>query len=199
MEKVIVSAITGGVDYIKEQPSGKYILFTDGEPKSKTWEVRKAYDRFKDPRMNAKIHKVLLHQFVKADYSLWIDGTLTLKVEPEVLFKKLKKDIAFISVKLNGNKPLDVLKQAKRKDDGLIDKQLEKYKDFKYPYVAWGGCIIRKHTEECNQLCEKWWSEICTGTTRDQISLPYVFRDKAQIIEDNWQEYFKFTHHERCN
>jgi hypothetical protein len=53
-----------------------------------------------------------------------------------------------------------------------------------------------------NALNEKWWAEICRGSSRDQISFPYVYRDKVNYLDtvdpfDN--KYFTRKGHVKSN
>ena len=41
---------------------------------------------------------------------------------------------------------------------------------------------VEKKTEQIKKLNEQWWSEICSGSRRDQISFPVVFEGVVRYI-----------------
>jgi hypothetical protein len=84
----VVTAITNGKDKLLDQPQFKdvqYIAFLDPNdlpvyrPK---WELRQSCNKFSDPVMNAKIHKILTHKYVDSEYIVWMDGKRTWKRHP---------------------------------------------------------------------------------------------------------------------
>jgi len=59
----------------------------------------------------------------------------------------------------------------------LIRKQIQKYKAEGYPEnngLHEGTVILRRHTEDIKRFDEAVWAEICSGSTRDQLSLNYI-------------------------
>jgi hypothetical protein len=130
---IIYTAITGHKTTLKEnqnKENAKLVAFT--KLKSHTWEVREPLNIFIDPNRNAKIHKVLAHQFLDCEYSLWIDGSITLLVPLQnlineylkdsdiALFKHYKRDCIYDEA--------EVCKKMKLDYPEIIDKQMEKYK-----------------------------------------------------------------------
>lgn len=159
-------------------------------------------DMFVSPRMNAKIFKILPHLFMKDEYSVWVDGNIYPK----------KTEEEYVS--LLGDNDIAVLKHPERdcvyeeagfckikgKDTAEhIDPQVQRYRQAGYPannglYAC--GFIIRRHTEEMKRLCERWWAEICTGSSRDQISFPVVFKDITVIEKSPWgNDLFEYRNH----
>jgi hypothetical protein len=41
------------------------------------------YKQFTDPRRNSRIHKILIHKYSDADYTIWIDANIRLIKSPE--------------------------------------------------------------------------------------------------------------------
>jgi len=147
------------------------------------------YDRFKSNRMNAKIYKVLPHLFFDADYSIWIDCNIFLKISPSELIDMLRdKEIAVIRHP-NNNCIYDEAKiviKAKLDDPETVNEQIDRYKNNGYKKdqgMGMCGLIVRKHTDRIARLNEKWWSEICRGSSRDQISFNYVFNPSISYID----------------
>lgn len=143
-------------------------------------KVFKEYSRFFDPRLNAKIYKILPHLFMDCEYSVWLDGNMY----------PLKEEKEYIAL-LGGN-DIAVFKHPERnttKEEAdfcvLKEKDLkENIKDYPASKLYSCGFIIRRHTDKIKQLCEKWWAEICTGSVRDQISFGYVFKDEPITVID---------------
>jgi hypothetical protein len=184
----IYTAITGG----KDQPRDDIKCFTD-------------YDKFVKPVMNAKIYKILSHQFIDADISIWVDGNIKLLIPKEQLVKEWLGDADMAVWKHFGR---DCIYEEAAAAKGLfeenvvkedIDKQIEHYRKIGFPqHAGMGECnvIIRRHTPEVIAFNNAWWSEICRWSQRDQLSFPVVLKDlKVNFIEGNvrnhqWFEYF---------
>tara|TARA_B110000008_G_scaffold278548_1_gene322711 strand:- start:935 stop:1555 length:621 start_codon:yes stop_codon:yes gene_type:complete len=174
MEKIqVYTAITGNFD--NEIPDDK-IIFRD-------------YGEFKSPRLNAKIYKLLPHLFMDCEYSLWIDGNVKLNCKPEVLFKLMGDKDILVFKNPNGDclyEEADRCIEHDLDNRSLIKKQVSRYKDSGYATNSGlGACriILRKHTPLINSLNSQWWSEVCAGSFRDEISFPYVYRDNVRYIE----------------
>ncbi len=130
--------------------------------------------------MGAKIYKVLPHVFLDTEWSIWIDGNITLKISPEELVAMVKGDIGVFphpwrkTLFEEGNYCIE----NKIGETDIIRKQLQRYANAKETMgeLAMCGILVRKHTPEMKQLCEGWWEEIKRGSVRDQISFPYIFK-----------------------
>lgn len=44
--------------------------------------------------------------------------------------------------------------------------------------------------EITQRLNEQWWSEICRGSFRDQLSFPYTLGKVSKYIETEWERPF---------
>jgi glycosyltransferase involved in cell wall biosynthesis len=183
----VVTAITGGRDELKEQPQYpgvQYVAFTDEDLKDEQWEVRKACDKFREPVMNAKIHKILTHKYVDTPYILWMDGTLTLKQDPHELVKLMgDKDYAFF--KHPGRDSIydeaEACVRLNKGDVNEIGEQIKEYAKQGFPEktrLCEMTAFIRKNNASANEMFEAWWVEICRYSNRDQISFPVVFENK---------------------
>jgi len=167
------NAITGG----KDAPRDDIKVFTE-------------YDKFLEPRRNARFYKALSHLFIEDEYSLWTDGNIKLKVSEEE-FIKLMGDYDVMA--FNHPYDRDCLYQEAEECiklgldyPELIEEQVARYKKegFKEHQGLWHTCtILRRHTPEVKRLNEKWWAEICRGSLRDQISFPYAFAGKVKTLE----------------
>lgn len=166
------------------------------------------YDEFKRPVMNAKIYKVLAHQYIKADISIWVDGNVFPQItEKELINKYLKDADMFVFTHYERDcvyKEAEAAKGFGMEAWPYIDKHVEFYKSINYPahnglYDC--GFIIRRHNKKTEAFNNAWWSEICRHSNRDQLSFPYVLEKfpklklrtgKGNIRED---KDFKYVPH----
>lgn len=168
----VYSAICGG----KDKPRNDGILCFS------------AYDRFKDPRLNAKIYKVLSHHFVDAEYSIWIDGNVRLLVKPELLVEMMgaSSDCAVFRhcERHNIFQEADFVIEKGKDDARIVREQISAYKKIKFDAQNLGMCflIIRRHTSEIKKRNERWWSDICRYSVRDQISFPVAFEGAVRYL-----------------
>ena len=179
--KIIYTAITGGKGILKDnqnKENARLVAFT--ELKSQSWEIRKPLNIFVDPNRNAKIYKVLPQQFLDCEYSLWIDASITLLVPLQNLIDRFLRDSDIAMFKhYKRNCIYDeakVCRKMKLDDPEIIDRQMEKYKKEGYPAkngLNEGTIILRRHTKKIEEFNNLWWSEISSGSRRDQLSLNY--------------------------
>ena len=193
--KVVYTSITGGKDnLIENQAEGKFIAFTDA--KSKKWETKPPFNKFKDERRNSRVPKLLAHQFIDAEYSLWIDGNIRLLKPMEELLHYLDNhDIAMFKHPSRDCLYDEALVCAKYRfdDPEVIIEQVKKYEEEgfgKNRGLCEGGFILRRHTPKVEAFNNYWWSEYCRHSCRDQISIFYAL-DKAglepNMIDEQYQ------------
>lgn len=177
----VITSITGGKDKLREDQvigNAKFVAYLDEPQESKTWEVRPAYDRFKDPRRNSRIHKIMIHKYVESKYTIWIDGSLRLLVTPESLIEKYMKGYDMAIFHHPNRKCIydEAMKCAKLKldDPEVIIEQAKWYEDHEYAKqkgLCEGGFIIRKNTQKVRDFNEAWWADYTRFSRRDQLSL----------------------------
>jgi glycosyltransferase involved in cell wall biosynthesis len=182
-EIAVVTAITGDKDDLIEQTSYQgveYIAFTD--QKSSQWKTRKPCDKFKEPVMNAKIHKILTHKYTDLPYIVWMDGNCKLKQDPHELIKLMgDEDFAFFTHPGRDciYDEADTCVQLKKGNPKELAEQIREYA--KQEHAPHSGlceltCFIRKNNPKSNLEFEKWWAEICRYSNRDQVSFPLIFK-----------------------
>jgi len=72
----VLTCITGNKDKLIDeqfQDGSIFVAFTDKLQMSNTWTVKKAPNLFKDNRRNSRLPKILTHQYIDSEYSLYID------------------------------------------------------------------------------------------------------------------------------
>ena len=195
----VVTSITGGKDgLLDKQNKGKatFRSFVDETQYGKTWEIDKAYDKFKDNRRNSRIHKMLIHQYVDTEYSIWIDGNIVLLKSPEELIKTYLKDHDIAVFKHPTRDCLydEAIECAKKglDDPEVIIEQVKKYEDegyAKHKGLAECSVILRRHTPKVEAFNNAWWSEYCKHSKRDQISFMYAL-DKVGLRVNLINEHF---------
>ena len=170
-------------------------------------------DKFKLDVMNSKIYKILSHKyFPEHDNSIWIDANINLKVDIKVLLDEFLKDadIALFHAPFSDciYKRVEAIKtRLHSKYHKILDEQILTYKKDGFP-AEYGmgqcGMIIRKNNDIVSEFNERWWSEICRYTNRDQVSFPYVWwkmkdRIKIKLIKGQGNvrshPYFTYTPH----
>lgn len=145
--------------------------------------------RFNSTRMIARIPKCLPHLLLdlhKWDACLWIDSNISFKKGYD--FKKLYHEY-FENIKHCG-----VFAHTNR---STINEEIAAVNHFKREYpslsalhqdrigrLAWTGILYRKFTPEIIAANNRWWSEITTKSSRDQLSFPYCFEGLIEYIEN---------------
>ena len=154
----------------------------------------------KDPKKSSLFYKSLTPDFDKYDYSIWMDGNTTLKVDPEYLIDKYLKN-ASIAVLRHPDRDC-IYEEAKTcqklKLDSIrtIEEQMTRYREAKYPENNGLSCttyILRRHTGRVKEFNEKWWAEICKGSRRDQLSFDYALWELG--IKPKWFDVYHFDSH----
>lgn len=196
MKITVITAISNGNDELQDdfpKSDAKYVAFLDEKSMieavgNELWEIKSCCDKFEEMRRNAKIHKIVPHWFIDTDISIWLDGNITLNITPEELVKLWLKDSDIAVCKhferICLYEEAEVCKTFQLDNPVLINKQMKRYRNAGYPEnngMAECGIIIRRHTDKINKLNEKWWEEICNGSSRDQLSFSYVFKEYKKI------------------
>lgn len=186
---VIYSAITGGYDEVKEpeyiNPYLDYILFTDNpNVKSAVWKVKliSKEEGLDEVRMARKI-KILGHQYLTDyDFSIWVDGKLSIKSDlyDFVLKNRRKEPLLCFSHYINDciYQEKELCHGLKKDDPHIMDVQIEKYRKEGYPEhngLIDSGILVRElKNERVINLMEAWWQEVLHGSKRDQLSFNYA-------------------------
>lgn len=198
----VITSICGDKDHlIENQNKGNAIFtcYTDADIKSETWNIKKAYDKFKDPRRNSRIAKIMPHKYSNADIIITIDGNMRLLITPEELVVKYLGDYDMVAFKHGSRNCIydEAMEVAKLglDDVELIIEQAKHYEDdgfVKQKGLVQGGIIIRRNTKKVQDFNEYWWADYCRYSRRDQLSLMPAI-DKAgvrlKIINEGWMLY----------
>lgn len=191
----VYSSICGRID----KPRQDIAVFSD-----------KKSDNFRLPVMNAKIYKVLAHKYIDSNMSVYMDGNIFPNVHSSKMVAELLQgaDMAVFRHPWR-NCLYQELEHAQARVlpeyKPLMDQQVARYRKEGMPVnfgLAECGMIIRRHNAATEEFNERWWSEICRYTNRDQMSFPYVLwkmKDRIMVnfIPGNVRQhaYFKYVPH----
>jgi hypothetical protein len=164
-----------------------------------------------DNRRMARQYKILSHQYINEEYSLWIDGNIDLKIPAEVLIpmliEKYLKD-ADMATMVHPSRDCVYQEAETCKLLGLdlpevIDAQMAKYRAEGYPEhngMVATSFVLRRHTPQIEAFNNAWFSELCCHSKRDQLSFNYVcwkLGMKYNLFDGAWQDnpYFIYNNH----
>jgi hypothetical protein len=173
MKIAVYTAITGGFEPFRDD----CIVFND-------------YDRFKSPRLNAKIYKILPHLFLpEYDVTVWLDGNIRFAPGTDIeqfvndWLDHGKYDLAAFAHPYRNNalqelEAVDVMGldyKAPLVDQHKFYERISKSKiGYESHRLAECGVLVRKNVESVRRMNEMWWAHICRFSSRDQISFPVV-------------------------
>lgn len=171
---------TAKVAFADRQDSGKHDQVING------WTVVVVYNLpYENPRRNARIPKHLTHRlFPLAEFSVWVDTKLQLKVDPLLLIDQLLlKTGADFAVAQNPTR-LSIHEEHKALvAKGMITQdeanaQIGNYTAAGLPPEPLGlpdtSILVRRHTRTIKLLQCLWFGELDFFTHRDQMSFNYV-------------------------
>jgi hypothetical protein len=171
--------VEAGVDEVYRQVGGHL-----------AWTIRPV--KYKHPTCNvrtARWHKINSHLSVpEYDYSLWIDGSQTIKgvnLRSEVIEP-------YFSLPESKSQPVATFKHPDRtcvyqeavacrklrKDNPiLLAKQVQSYRDEDYPPyngMVETACVVRNNSVAVRRFNEFWWNQLTKFSRRDQLGFNYT-------------------------
>jgi len=182
---VVYTVIIGKYDTLKPplaiDPNVRHVCITDGPlPNVPPWTQRVVRGNHGPARRHSRLYKTMSHAcFPLAEYSLYVDGRIQLKIHPEEALGWLKNhDMALCQ------HPTDdcAYAEAQKVKDWLLDdfvvvsRQMARYREEGYPKkngLAAGTVILRRHTRMVQKFNNYWWIEVGNNSSRDQLSLNY--------------------------
>jgi hypothetical protein len=186
---VIYTALFGGYDSLKEPPADidncDFICFTDDlSLRSDIYNIRFTRPISECSNRSAKIFKLLPHKyFSEYSYSIWIDGSITLRGEMvSKLVTHYLNDNNFAVFRHNRRnclyEEMEVCVQSGKDNIPVMRRQIDRYHDSGYPEnngLAACTVLVRKHNAlDVRAFDDLWYSEVKSGSKRDQLSFNYV-------------------------
>jgi hypothetical protein len=148
-----------------------------------------AYDKFKDPRRNSRIQKIMPHKYFETDYSIYMDGNMKLLISPGEVIDRYMKGVDMALLKHGGRDCIydEAMTCAKLglDDPEIIIEQAKYYEDHefvKHKGLLQGGFIVRKHNLRTERFNEAWWADYCRFSRRDQLSLMPAIEKSGVIV-----------------
>lgn len=147
-----------------------------------------SYDKFKDPRRNSRIQKILSHKYMDSEYTIYIDGNMKLLVSPEEIIKRYMNgyDMALFTHGLRDciyDEAIEVCRLGLDDPESIIE-QAKYYEDHEYAKhkgLLQGGFIVRRNNHRTQAFNEAWWADYCIFSRRDQLSLMPAI-DKSGVV-----------------
>lgn len=185
--KTCYTVIIGGYDDLKQpafiSQNWKYKCFTDQDfelPPDNMWEIVKVN---KDPNLsdakNARKIKILFHQYVDTEFSLFVDGTFYINCDLNRWWRRFQIPMTCINHPFDDclYKDIRSCMGAGKGDFFTLVRQANDYKNLgiqEHAGLIASGILMRKNTHEVRQFCDTWWSQVEQYTERDQIAFGYA-------------------------
>ena len=189
MQIVVYSCITGQYELPKtNQVWGKadWFLFNDGQlpvkKQDSRWNYKKTNNLFSDSRMTGRFYKAIPNEFFpgKYQYSIWLDGSITLKIPPEELVERMENaDIMTFKHPVRNCIYQEAKEVLKLKLDYKenVDFHISRLRKENYPEnngLAETKIVVRKNSPRISKFNKEWFYQIMTGSARCQLSFNYV-------------------------
>lgn len=183
----VYTCSTNGRDILRTDQCKEAALFVayvdDGTAEDGIWEHRLASMQNPSPRRNARMHKILSHEFTDSHYSVWMDANVSLRVPAMRLVDEYLHD-ADIAVFTHGTRRCTYEEANRCMELGidsseLIAEQMDKYRANAFPKnygLAETTVVVRRNTDAVRRFNLRWWNEVRQHSVRDQLSFMYVAR-----------------------
>lgn len=187
---VVYTAIFGNYDKLLE-PLRKssdidYICFTDDKTlSSNVWNIQVIKPKISsDSCRSARFVKICAHKFLQNyKYSMYVDGNKTIKEVPDILgiLDNSKFSIEAHPVRDCIYEEAEACKILNKDSCDILDNQVKIYRKLGFPKHAGlydSGLHFKEHNDpEIIRLSEQWFGHVRDYSRRDQVSLPFVFKD----------------------
>jgi hypothetical protein len=194
-EMILFTAVFGKPDVLFDPmlplPEVEKVCFTDLEfmGQSRYRMVQVDLSELPPAKRNRRVKIFWPEIFDSYDYSLYVDSTAEVQVDPRELIRFLEpgSDIALFRAKLWDCLYREAIECVRQDldDPARIRQQVAKYRGegLLPPTGLWAGTVVlRRHTPAMQEFARVWWREVERFSCRDQISLPYVvWRTGAQV------------------
>lgn len=205
----IYTVIFGRYEDLKEPkiitPGWRYLCFTDQEFTSKVWQIVKV-NTWHDKRMHSREYKINFDRYIDDPHSIYIDGSFTINCDLGKWWQNNFRSPATFIQHPRRNCVFDEIDRCilyQRCDVSKLKAQKEAYTGIvgKGKGVIQSGLMMRERTPEVINLMRDWWDELLKYSTRDQISMAFVAKDKKiNTIKWNYARATEFifkTHYNR--
>lgn len=200
------TAIFGKYDDLKEPffvtQGWKYVCFTDQDFKSDVWEVRKVPVMRFGPAKTARYYKIMFHEHIEDEFSLWVDGTFVINCDLDRWWRRFKPPFTTVAHPFDRCIYVEI-EACKRGGKGRLQSLCKQKAIYGYERVPKNngliasGVLMRQNTPEVQEFCKLWWKQVEIYSERDQIGFGYVnfkLPNSHHSIEWNYTKEDEFLH-----
>lgn len=207
--RTLYSCIIGQYDSIKQpfnvSQHWRYLMFTDQDfdlPKNNVWEIVKVPVLECGPAKTARRIKILFHEYIDTEESLFIDGTFFVNCDLNRWWRRFREPMTCITHPFDKCIYTDIQSCLGGKKGNFWDlvRQANDYKAMGIPEnngLIASGILMRRNTPEVIDLCKTWWNQVEEYSERDQIAFGYAAWKHPGIhntIEWNYTKQNEFIH-----
>lgn len=186
-------------------PDWKYVMYTDQDFVSEIWEIRKVKLINNDPVLTARYYKIMFHEHIEDEFSIWIDGSFTINCNLDhFMAGNFKSPMTVVKHPVRNciYEEASVCVKQKRGDRNTIEQQEYVYRQAgikKNFGLIQSGILMRQNCEMVRQLSKCWYDQIKLYSKRDQIAFAYAefqfgLRDRT-ILDYRTSQEFIFKKH----
>lgn len=179
----VYTVCIGGYDRLRPQPvqdGVSYTALTDGQVVL-PWTKIEYTQANGIPRRASRRPKILAHEYFPAHATtMYVDANVKLS-DPLGLAKDMIQSrpeaqlfLLHHNMRRSVIEEADVVTRIGFDDKWIVHDYMRRYNGLpdSSKHLAWGGCILRR--PGCELFNRTWWEEYCSGSVRDQLSLPYA-------------------------
>lgn len=194
----LYTAIIGDYDYLKPllQPQSEpwnFVCFTDQPEDSpvfdlyreqpdhlKVWKIIRVPVREEGPAKTARYYKIMFHNHIEDEVSIWIDGTFFVNTDLRLwMLDNFKGDFTTVYHPFDDCAYTDAFScmNSGRGDKWELINQINSYRQEGLPEnngLISSGVLMRRRTKPVIEACELWWDHVRRYSTRDQVAFGYV-------------------------
>lgn len=195
IRRVVYTALLGGYEELLEQPVAQtskvpFVCFTD-DPRltSETWEIRHVEPTFPfDLVRSARALKIIGHESIDdASETLWIDNTVRLMDDPDVLLDAWLANGDFTvprhSERRNLADEFEMVIRMGLDEPNRVLEQLTHYEAAKHEIltqgVLWTAVLARRRNADLDRAMHRWYGHVLRYSRRDQLSLPMALYEEG--------------------
>ena len=212
MSTCVYTAVFGKYDGLMDQPVAtdsetEFVCFTDDpELTSDTWTIRVIPPAFaEDSVRSARLLKILGHESLDTyDATLWIDASVLLRMDPDVILAHWLTDSAEIALAHHSYREqlvdeFDEIIRLNYDDRARVYEQLTDYA-MAYPEALsarplWTGMLARRNTPAVHETMRTWANHVLRYSRRDQLSVLVALREgKADYVALDLDNFDAPTH-----
>jgi hypothetical protein len=194
---ILFTAVFGKPDVLFDPvvlpPDVEAVCWTDMDFVGQTaWRMSKiCLDGLSPVKRNRKVKIWFPPIFDGYRYSLYIDSTVRLLVDPRELIRFLEPGSGIAMFRAFDRDCLyeeaRLVVKYKGVDPDVMRRQVARYRGegIKPHSGLWAGTmILRRHTDLMREFCQDWWAEVEAFSHRDQISFPYVVAKRGIKVSE---------------